>query len=539
MTDPAHQPPVLIVGAGPTGLTAALELSRLGVPVRIIDKLAKPATTSRAIGIQARTLELMQQRGLAEEMVRLGNRALGTSVYGGGKRVTRIDFTHVDSRYGYILLLSQAETERILRAAISGQGVEIERGVELAGLAQDAPGRDPAPVRATLRHADGTLEQATARWLISAEGAHSMVRATLDLRFEGKTLNESYALGDLHIAGDLPESDIHIFSSEHGFMGLFPMGRGRFRLIASSPLSKPDQRTEPSLDELRRIYDQRSHIPARLHDMTWSSWFRINSRMVPQLKIGRLLLGGDAAHIHSPAGAQGMNTGIQDMINLGWKLASVIQGNAPGSLLDTYAADRLPVMRDVLFKTESLTGLIGSERAVVRSLVNHLGPWIGGSELVQESSTARMSQVALGYRDSKLSSNHPHGGSLHAGDRVPDRAVRHRTAAGWADTHLHALLDASGFVLLVAHGTEADTLDPALREAVSDRGGAAALVELAPPPAEADQRRYEAELGCRSSVFLVRPDGYVGVAASARAAPRQLAAWRQQWFTTKQAHHAG
>ena len=351
---------VLIVGAGPTGLTAALELSRLGIPVRIIDKQAAPPTTSRAVGVQARTLELLELRGLADEMVRLGNPGLAASFYGGGKRVFRLDFTRIDSRYHYLLFISQAETERILRTAVEKQGVRIERGVELVGLAQDVLSHDPNPVRVVLRHADGRLEQAQAPWLISAEGAHSTVRATLDLPFEGKTRDEQYALGDLHIDGELAETDLHIFSSEHGFLGLFPMGNRRFRLMASNPLSRPSKDTAPTLQELQAIYDQRSQVPARFRDMSWSSWFRINSRMVARLKVGRLLLGGDAAHIHSPAGAQGMNTGIQDMINLAWKLALVLKGQAPPALLDTYEQERLPVIRDVLAKTEGMTNVIGS-----------------------------------------------------------------------------------------------------------------------------------------------------------------------------------
>jgi 2-polyprenyl-6-methoxyphenol hydroxylase-like FAD-dependent oxidoreductase len=318
MTDP-----VLIVGAGPTGLTAALELSRMGVPVRLIDKREAPAATSRAIGVQARTLELFEQRGLAEEMLRLGNRGRFASIYGGSKRVFRLDFGHVESRYPFVLLISQAETERILREAVARQGVTPQWNTELVGIGQDALSQDVSPVQAILKLADGSVEQVAAPWLISAEGAHSLVRTTLDLPFEGHTREEQYVLGDL------PDSDIYIFSSDHGFMGLFPMGGEHFRLIASNPLSKPSKDAEPSLDELQKIYDQRSHIPARFHDLRWSSWFRINSRMVSRLKVGRLLLGGDAAHIHSPAGAQGMNTGIQDMINVSWKLAMVMNGQAP------------------------------------------------------------------------------------------------------------------------------------------------------------------------------------------------------------------
>src|SRR5271169_726610 len=217
MTDP-----ILIAGAGPTGLTAALELSRMGVAVRLIDKRDAPATTSRATGVQARTLELFEQRGLADEMVRLGNRARFGSVYGGGKRVFRFDFGRVESRYPFLLFISQAETERILRQAVARQGVTPEWNTELVGIGQDALSHDASPAQAILKLADVRLQRVAAPWLISAEGAHSLVRTTLDLPFEGHTREEQYALGDLLVAG-LPDSDFHIFSSDHGFMGLFPM----------------------------------------------------------------------------------------------------------------------------------------------------------------------------------------------------------------------------------------------------------------------------------------------------------------------------
>jgi len=525
--------PVLIVGAGPTGLTAALELSRLGIPARIIDKQAAPPTTSRAVGVQARTLELLEQRGLSEELVRLGNPARAGSVYGGGRRVFRLDFAQVDSRYNYLLFVSQAETERVLREAIERQGVTIERGVELVGLSQDAMSHDATPVKAILRHADGRLGPAQVPWLISAEGAHSTVRATLDLTFEGKTLDEQYALGDLHFDGELVETDFHIFPSEHGFMGLFPMDQRRFRLIASNPIGKPSKDTVPATEELQAIYDQRSHIPARFREMSWSSWFHINSRMVPRLMVGRLLLRGDAAHIHSPAGAQGMNTGIQDMINVAWKLALVLKRQAPPALLDTYEQERLPVMRDVLTKTEGLTDLIGSENPIVRSLFNHLGPWIGGSGVVQENSTARMSQIAISYRDSPLSANHAHGGSLHAGDRVPDMPVRCRSTDGdgWQERALYGLLDPSRFMLLVVHLAESTAASADLCDAMRPWRHLFGVVELAPAPDDATRARFQSVFGRSGSAFLVRPDGYVGFAGGEHASARHHDAYCRQWLT--------
>jgi len=523
MTDP-----VLIVGAGPTGLTAALELSRLGVAVKLIDRSDAPATTSRAIGVQARTLELFDQRGLADEMLQLGNPGRFGSIYGGGKRVFHLDFAHVESRYPYLLFISQAETERILRDACTRNGVQPEWKTELVGVKQDALSHDASPVQAILKRPDGTLEQVASPWLISAEGAHSLVRTTLDLLYEGHTREEQYALGDLLIDGDLPDTDFHIFSSDHGFMGLFPMGGTHFRLIASNPLSQPSKDTAPSLDELQKIYDQRSHIPARFHDMTWSSWFRINSRMVQRLKIGRFFLGGDAAHIHSPAGAQGMNTGIQDMINLCWKLAMVMHGKASASLLDTYEEDRLPVMRNVLSRTDSLTTTIGTENLIVRTLFNHLGPFIGGTELVQENATANMSQVALGYRDSPLSENHGHSGSIKAGDRLPDMQVRQRTDSGWRDTHLHAILNPSHLTLVIA-APETATIPDDIRAAVPrDR-----MIEIAPAAGDAGAQ-FETAFGRSGHVILARPDGCAGLSSPVDSAAAAVAAYTAKWF--KPAH---
>ena len=317
---------------------------------------------------------------------------------------------------------------------------------------------DPNPVRVVLRHADGRLEQAQAPWLISAEGAHSTVRATLDLPFEGKTRDEQYALGDLHIDGELAETDLHIFSSAHGFLGLFPMGNRRFRLMASTPAGPARTRRRRS-QELQAIYDQRSPIPARFRDMSWSSWFRINSRMVARLKVGRLLLGGDAAHIHSPAGAQGMNTGIQDMINLAWKLALVLKGQAPPALLDTYEQERLPVIRDVLANTEGLTNVIASEK--------QFGPWTQEAEKAQDTIATRMCQLAIGYRDSPLSATYLQEG-LHAGDRVPDLPVRYHSegGAGWQERTLFSLLDPSRFTLLAVRSAESAAAPADLYDAV-------------------------------------------------------------------------
>lgn len=447
-------PFVLIAGGGPTGITAALELRRFGIPVRIIDEKDGPEGTSRAVGIQARTLEELQLRGLASELVRLGQHATGGQIYGEGKLLVHIDFTRIPSSYNYLLFLSQNDTDRILREALEAEGSAIEWGVKMIAFGQDSSG-----VTATLEYSDGAVEDIRPAYVIDAEGAHSIIRSTLGLEFQGKTLDETFVLGDVHLSGNLSNSNFHIFSSPQGFLGLFPMGGSHYRLVAGNPravnplAAQPiegapasatpvnaapaptstfeesqstmteQSQSAPTLEELQAIYDQRSHIPARLHQLTWSSFFHVNSRIVKTLRVGRIFLAGDAAHIHSPAGAQGMNTGIQDAINLGWKLALVMRGAAPESLLDTYEADRLPVMRSIVSRTEGLTDLIGGH-SVLRNFFTHLAPLIAHADFVQDTATANISQIALNYRNSSLSEDLFGDGNLVAGDRIPDLAVR-------------------------------------------------------------------------------------------------------------------
>jgi 2-polyprenyl-6-methoxyphenol hydroxylase-like FAD-dependent oxidoreductase len=395
------KPAVLIAGGGPTGMTAALELRRFGIPVRIVDEMEGPASTSRAVGIQARTLEEMELRGLAGEFVRLGHHATGGNIYGEGKLIFHVDFTRIASPYNFLLFLSQTETDRILRDALEAEGSAVEWGVKLAAF-----GQTPTGVNVTLEHTDGSIEELAVQYVIDAEGAHSTIRNTLGLQFKGKTLNETFVLGDVHVAGELSSSDFHIFSCEQGLLALFPMGGSHFRLVAGNPPSDPPPSETPTLEELQAIYDQRSHIPVRLRQLTWSSIFQINSRMVDTLRSGRIFLAGDAAHIHSPAGGQGMNTGIQDAMNLCWKLAFVLQGHAPEALLDTYDQDRLTVMKSVLNGTEGLTDVIGGH-SILRTFFLHMAPWIAHTDFAQDAATSRISQIALNYRTSPLV-----GGSL-------------------------------------------------------------------------------------------------------------------------------
>ena len=500
--------PVLIAGAGPTGMMAALELSRFGIPVRLVEKRHEPATTSRAVGVQARTLELFEQRGISAPLVAKGNHAVAASAYGGGKRLFRLEFSHIDSKYNYLMFVSQAETEKVLREALDKAGVKIEWGVTMTAFAE--PEHSPT-LNAVVEHRDGAVEQFACSYLISAEGAHSTARQTLDLPFEGKSLDEQYALGDFYIDGDLDESDFHVFSSEHGFLGLFPMGNRRFRLIASNPISKPSKDTEPSIEELQQLYDQRSPIPVKFRDMSWSSWFHINSRMIHRMNVERVFIGGDSAHIHSPAGAQGMNTGLQDMMNLGWKLAMVLKGQAKPELLETYSAERVPVIENVLTKTEGLTAAIGKENAVFRSIFNHVAPWIVSTDFIQQSSTERMSQLTLNYRGSSLAMSDGHPGELRPGDRMPDLAVTVLNQEGSVEqapkpATVFGLMDPSAFTLFYSNIPDPAKTHAEIGQAIGRWHYLMHGHQIGPAD---DVAGFGKLFGKGPGIVLVRPDGYV------------------------------
>ena len=444
--------PVMIVGAGPTGMTAAMELSRFGIPVRLVDRYKVPPDTSRALGVQSRTLELFFQRGLSEEMVRLGNRGFSTTIYGKGKALGSIDLEHLDSRFNFILLLAQSETERIFRAQLARQGVAIERETEMIAFSQAEQQGETSGVQVTLHKPDGSLEEVESSYLIDAEGAHSTVRHTLGLQFKGKPLPDTYALADLHLEGEIPEDQLSIFLSENGLLAVFPMGGHRFRIIATEKEEVASDAPEPDIPYMQTKWVQEAHIPVRLYDLKWSSRYRINSRRLEQLQQQRIFFGGDAAHVHSPAGGQGMNTGIQDMINLGWKLALVHKRIAKPELLHTYQAERLPIISTVVSTTERATDIVESDSPLVHTLIAHALPMALSLEAIQKKGAGTVSELQLNYRNSSLTIKSGASGALKAGDRVPDLRVGGHTLG---DTLL-SLLDPNRFTLYCL-GDEAGT----------------------------------------------------------------------------------
>ena len=377
-------PPVLIVGAGPTGLAAAMSLARAQVPVRLIDKAPQPDPHSRAIGIQARTLELLEQHRLVERFLELGHRARTANLYSNGQRLTRLDFDPLQTRYPYLLFLDQSVTERLLTEHLATFGVEVERGVELTMFAQGSAG-----INATLQRADGHIETLHPSYMIAADGAHSAIRHRLGMSFAGKTFEQTFLLADIEADTGWSEDEFHIFASGAGLAALFPMGKGRHRLIADHPAMPDREPAEaaprgdlaplaslpaPTLDECRLIAKSRIHHPVELSSLSWSGYFHLNSRMVEQLRAQRVFLAGDAAHVHSPAGAQGMNTGIQEAFNLGWKIARVLKGDAPDRLLNTYHLERHPIERDVLRQTSFVTHMAEADHGPLKLLRERVMP---------------------------------------------------------------------------------------------------------------------------------------------------------------------
>ncbi|KMO75434.1 FAD-dependent monooxygenase [Mycolicibacterium chlorophenolicum] len=482
--------PVLIVGAGPSGLTAAVELSRLGVDVRIVDRAVRPSTESRALAVQARTMELLRVRGIGDEMLALGNQARAAGLYTGDRKLAPIELHRMPSRFNFILMLAQSETERLLAEQLARQGVKVERGVEVTSV---RPGGDTVAV--TLRGAEGAEERVEASFVIATDGPRSTLRKTLGVPFPGRTLPQDYVLADLHIDGDLPEDEVSIFLARGGFVAVFPMGRGRFRMMATDPDGLLDGDADPTAEQMQRLYDRTVGVPARLHDVNWSSRFRINSRHVPTMRAGRVFLGGDAAHVHSPAGGQGMNVGIQDMVNLSWKLAMVLDGRARADLLDTYSSERLPVIRTVVRFTEIGTRVFNSTNPVLHALRIRLAPKALARNAVQNAAAAMFGQVSAGYRGDALAEGGGGVGALRAGDRVPD-------VGG-----LYDALDLGALTLFTAG------------QAIVDVG-----------------RSWDGVVSVRDAAaltpdgwLLVRPDGYLAAAGGPGDAA-MLDRWLERWF---------
>lgn len=485
--------PIVIVGAGPTGVLLACELARRGIEVRIIDKAPAAANESRAGGVHSRTLELFHRLGIADELVSAGNPVGAFNVSAGGRRVLRVDFGRLDGPFPFMLHVPQYETQRVLDTLLRRLGVEIERGVELDGLQQGAGG-----VVLTTRQG-GLTSTLPAAHVVGCDGAHSTVRHELGLRFEGQGYGQDWIGADVEVDWAYPESEAQVFASRAGVLACFPFGGGRWRVIAPQVADRAEERARPDLDEVRALVNQRGPAGVVISNPSWLGAFRAARRSAPHYRAGRVFLAGDAVHIHSPAAGQGMNTGLGDAANLGWKLALVAAGRAPEELLDTYETERAPVARQVIALTHSLVRLFGNPplSPPARWARDHVLPPVSQARHAQAEIAARFGQHRVSYRTSPLSAGSGRSG-LRPGDRAPDASV---PLPGGGVTSAFELFRHPGHTAFVAPSHRDPTPLGSLSAYHDD------LRVVAVEPAQALARRYGLKAG---RACVVRPDGYVG-----------------------------
>ncbi|GIF40128.1 FAD-dependent monooxygenase [Actinoplanes xinjiangensis] len=477
---------VLVAGAGPTGLTLACDLARRGVAVRIVDRMPEFPTGSRGKGLSPRSQEVLDDLGVADRILASGVSHLRHRKYQGTEVIAEVDpqadqVPTPDVPYPAALMIPQWRVEQILRERLAELGVTVERGAELRDFQQDADG-----VTATVGEA-----RIRARYLAGCDGGRSTVRKALGLPMRGETPDmQVMAVGDVRVEG-LGRDAWHQWFTDDGVVMLCPLpGTDMFQIQASPEPGADGAPLEPTLERFRQTFDRVAGLPGvRWRELAWRSTYRVNVRMVDRLRVDRVFLAGDAAHVHPIAGGLGMNSGIQDAYNLGWKLGLVVAGRAAPALLDTYDEERLPIASWLLDIT--------SERlAAVLDAVKEKG---GGLDAV---ASPELTQLALGYPWSRLSRRAARSARIQPGDRAPDAPLC--DSAG-APIHLFDLFRGPRFTLLAIgeHGVPSlDGVDPATvgtwtigPGGLHDHGGHAA-------------NAYGAD-----TLILVRPDGYVGLVA--------------------------
>ena len=472
---------VLVVGAGPTGLMLACQLARRGVRIAIIDRHGGPAEQTRAIAVHARTLEIYRWLGVADEAVALGRKGEAVNLWALGRRMARLPFGDIgtgQSAFPYVLMLGQDDNERILGAKLRTLGVDVQWRTELTAFTQHGD-----RVEATLRLPDGGTRTLTATWLAGCDGAKSPVRELSGIGFPGAPYEEVFFVADTVGTGSMVADELNAYLSEGGFHLFFPMrGKDRWRVIGILPrelAGRDDVAFDDVVPSIRRYAGE--HLA--FSECLWFSTYRIHHRCAERFRDRRAFLLGDAAHIHSPAGGQGMNTGLQDAFNLGWKLAAVVQG-APESLLDSYAAERMPVARRLLHTTDRAFMLAVSGTLMARLVRTRVAARVAAFALrfepFRQFAFRTVSQIGIAYPDSPLS---------HADAALPAGVPRPGDRFPYFPD-LYARLDDRCFNLVVVGQPVPPT--PALE-------GRARVQALAtdrlPSP----------------SFFLLRPDGHIGL----------------------------
>ncbi|KAK2007932.1 FAD binding domain-containing protein [Colletotrichum eremochloae] len=529
---------VLIIGAGPTGLTLALELSVQGIPFRIIDKLTEPSNKSRALVVQCRSMELLQRHPhIAESMLKSGKNGPGVNVFCNKRHLVTGTFDDLgidNTRFPLPLWISQAETETALLRQLEAYGGRVERGVTASDIKQDGVRATATLVRGGGGGGGGgggesgeeaeaeKKEILRAKYIVGCDGAHSVVRHSANVSFEGAQYPKPFVLCDARLRGDYDTERVSLFLGSR-VMIAFPLKDGVVRLLGERS-SQSKREGDPDVEEFEAMIREQMGPGFEIEEALWLTSFRWSCRGVDKYRDGRLFLAGDAAHIHSPVGGQGMNTGIQDAVNLGWKLAAVLRGDKDEGFLDTYHAERHPVGRRLLAGTDRMFNMVASQNAFFTAVRNALMPWVvprfWGSRARRLSAVTFASQMAIKYRRSPIVGTAiGFDGPVRGGWRAPDGEVADERGekAGW----LLGLTSARDHTVFLFAGTDADEegLERAEEKLVTDgrfkdygvvkvyagetvgRGGYR-------DPDGALHRRYGFG-GGGAGVVVVRPDGYV------------------------------
>ena len=529
--------PVLIDGAGLTELTAAMELSRLGAPVRLIGAPPGPSATSRTLVVHSLTAELLEQRGLSPEALPGSNRVRHTAVYTKGGLLGTAELAPDSDHRGYALLVRQAEMERALREQLACQDVVAEYGTELAALVQDEPGWRGKPggpdITALLRHPSGRQEEVAASCLISADGRQGTAGHLLNSPVHGGPEGPSYTLADLWLDGDLRDDVISVFLGHRGFVMLLPADGGRFQCIATGLPARSGDPGGSSQAELRKFIGGCLPRSVQLRQVRWSSRFPDTGRLSPPQRCGRVFFGGGSAHAYSPATGQGVNSDIQDMINLGWKLGMVLQGKAAPSLLDTYAEERIQVIRELEHRAEVPADLLGPGSALVRKLLTRVAPTLLDPHSLVDLCADLAGELIPDYWSSPLSAPPRGPGSLQPGGSVPDMRIfasAPGTPAGSPPRamRLHELVSPSRLNLLLAGDAGPAAAPAAWLEQQLQPWRELMTVHLV-TAAPGHEERFRRAFGGGQSLILVRPDSHVCFAGRQKALPR-LVTWLNTWF---------
>ena len=498
---------VLIVGAGPTGLMLANQLGRRGVRAMIIDRHSGPAQQSRAMAVQARTLEIYSKMGIIDQALALGSPGTGANMWANGKWTARIPLGDIGkslSPFPFVLALGQDDNERIMGAKLRDYGVGVEWNTELVALDQQSEHVD-----VTLKQPDGSLRRIRAAWVAGCDGARSAVRELSGITFPGAPYEHIFFVADTEATGPMKPRELNVYLWQDGFHLFFPMrGKDRWRVIGILPKAlrtRNDLKFEDLTSDIRR----EAGAELSFKECSWFSTYRIHHRCAERFRDRRCFLLGDAAHVHSPAGGQGMNTGLQDAYNLGWKLALVVKGQADAALLDSYEEERVPVANRLLRTTDRIFMLLVSDSWFAGLFRTRILAKIAARamtiERVRTLAFRTISQIGIRYRRSPMSqtlASFPKGAPA-AGDRFPWVQLKLRANGPLDD--LFQALDDTRFNLLVIGQPAPAAATPDFSELIRVHG-------IPDDPVNANELSRVRITG--PAFYLLRPDGHIGLAGT-------------------------